>query len=50
MAREATSSQRIGYMSAMALLECRDGAVGDYIEIAEAIERTDGEGGQEGPR
>ncbi|MEO7123618.1 MAG: HipA domain-containing protein, partial [Lacisediminihabitans sp.] len=37
------SGQRIGYMSAMTLLERRDGAGGDYIEIAERIEETGGE-------
>lgn len=37
------SGQRIGYMSSMTLLERRDGAGGDYVEIAEAIEETGGE-------
>lgn len=39
----AAGGQRIGYMSAMTLLERRDGAGGDYIEIAEEIEETGGE-------
>ena len=33
---------RIGYMSAMTLLERNDGAGGDYAEIAEALEETGG--------
>lgn len=37
------TSQRIGYMSAMTLLERRDGEGGDYVEIAEQIEETGGQ-------
>lgn len=37
------NNQRIGYMSAMTLLERRDGQGGDYIEIAEQIEDVGGQ-------
>ena len=37
------SSQRTGYMSAMTLLERRDGEGGDYVEIAEQIEEAGGQ-------
>ncbi|MFJ2368311.1 type II toxin-antitoxin system HipA family toxin [Microbacterium sp. NPDC087665] len=37
-----SGGERIGYMSAMTVLERVDGAGGDYIEIAEAIEEKGG--------
>jgi serine/threonine-protein kinase HipA len=38
--RNAGNTQRIGYISAMTMLEARDGDTHSYLEIAEAIEQV----------
>lgn len=43
----AVGGERIGYMSAMTLLERRDGDEGDYVEIAEQLEEVGARVGQD---